>query len=136
MDRLSLALNRTTQVLHAFLDVLRIEAPSEIERDAALWRFEFTFEAMWKAARYYLQAEEGIDVASPKSVIRSCREVGLFDVDETSGALVMADDRNLTSHTYDRELAREIFGRLPEHATLMEAWLSRMKRRLNHGTEG
>ena len=39
----------------------------------------------------------------------------------------MADDRNLTVHTYDEALAEEIFKRLPGHADLMDRWLSGMR---------
>jgi nucleotidyltransferase substrate binding protein (TIGR01987 family) len=100
--------------------------PSPIVRDAAIQRFEFTFEATWKAARAYLLAVEGVDAASPKAVIRACRRAGLLREDEAAAALAMADDRNLTSHTYDETLAAAIFSRLPGHGSLLRAWVDRM----------
>ena len=34
-------------------------------------RFEFTFEAVWKAALIYIKEIEGLDVGSPKGVLRN-----------------------------------------------------------------
>lgn len=127
MDRTTLAVERAEQALTFFQEVLQIREASEIERDAAIQRFGFTFEATWKAARHYLRDVEGIDAASPKGVIRSCREIGLFSIDEATRGLEMVDDRNLTSHTYDRHLALEIYGRLQGHCDLMLGWIQRMK---------
>jgi hypothetical protein len=42
----------------------------------------------------------------------------------------MAEDRNLTVHTYNEQLAEAIYGRLPGYAELMDHWLSAMERRL------
>ena len=53
-----------------------------MERDALIQRFEFSFELLWKCAKEYLYVEEGIDAASPKKVIRCCRELGLLDEGE------------------------------------------------------
>jgi pimeloyl-ACP methyl ester carboxylesterase len=36
---------------------------SEIERDAAIQQFEFSFDAAWQAARVLLRERKGIDVA-------------------------------------------------------------------------
>jgi len=55
----------------AFNEVMEIREPSSIERDAAIQRFEFTFEAVWKAVKSVLFEREGIDVGSPKAVIRA-----------------------------------------------------------------
>ncbi len=45
-------------------------------------------------------------------------------------ALAMADDRNLTAHTYNEGLAEAIFKRLPGHLATLEAWLGAMQNRL------
>jgi hypothetical protein len=38
----------------------------------------------------------------------------------------MAQDRNLTVHTYNEELADRIYSRLPGYAVLMDHWLEAM----------
>jgi len=44
-------------------------------------------------------------------------------------ALEMADDRNLTVHTYNEDLAKRIFADLDRYAALLERWISAMERR-------
>ena len=47
---------------------------SKIVRDAGIQRFEYTFEAVWKAGQEYLSEMERIQAASPTSVIRARSE--------------------------------------------------------------
>lgn len=101
----------------------------EVSRDAAIQRFEYTFEATWKAAQAYLREAEGLDAASPKSVIRASFQAGLLDEASCQAALAMADDRNLTSHTYNEGLAQVLALRLPPHAALLESWIAAMERK-------
>ncbi len=100
-------------------------------RDAAIQRFEYTFEAVWKAAQHFLREHEGLELASPKSVIRACREVGLLNEEQATHGLAMVDDRNLTVHTYNEKLARQIWNQLPHYAALMRQWLTAMEQRLS-----
>jgi len=48
---------------------------SDIVRDAAIQRFEYTFEAVWQAMQLFLREEEGFEIGSPKGAIRTrhCR---------------------------------------------------------------
>jgi nucleotidyltransferase substrate binding protein (TIGR01987 family) len=127
MERLQERIAMAERVLKAFEEVMTISNPSSIERDAAIQRFEFTFEALWKAAKQMLFDIEGIDVGSPKGVIRSCREVGIFTDTETTHALEMVNDRNLTVHTYNEALAIEIYEHLWYYLQLMQRWLEKIK---------
>ena len=112
MERLQERITAAENALRALEEVMAILKPSAIERDAAIKRFELAFDATWKAAKEFLFVHEGTDVGSPKGVIRSCREIGMFDENEAVHALQMVDDRNLTAHTYNERLAIEIY----EHA--------------------
>lgn len=100
---------------------------TEMERDGLIQRFEFAFEIMWKCGKDYLLDREGLEAASPKKVIRLLREVGLFSDEEAEQALQMADDRNLTAHTYDEKMAVYLAKRIVEHEKLLSEWLGRMK---------
>ena len=99
---------------------------TSVERDAAIQRFEYTFEATWKAAQAYLREVEGLEAGSPKRVVRESRAVGLLDDGEAARALDMTDDRNLTAHTYHEEVAVAIAARLEGHARLLRGWLAAM----------
>ena len=99
-------------------------------RDAAIQRFEYTFEAVWKAAKRYLSVIEGLEIGSPKGVARACFQVGILSEAEVRLSLEMIDDRNLTVHTYNEGLARQIFSKLAGYANLMDRWLEEMEERL------
>lgn len=128
MERLQERLAVAQKALERFEEAVAIEKPSPLERDATIQRFEFTFEAVWKAAKNYLFDVEGIDLGSPKSVVRACREVGLLDEQETMEALRMVDDRNMTVHTYNEDLAEDIYSRLGGYSVLMAKWLKKIEK--------
>lgn len=129
MDRLQTRLSIARRTLESLSPLANQGVVSDIERDAAIQRFEFCFEATWKAAQIFRSLREGIQAGSPKAVIRAALQSGLLSEDETRGALVMADDRNLTVHTYNEELAKRIFSDLAGHAALLDRWLSAMEAR-------
>lgn len=101
---------------------------SEIERDGMIQRFEFCFEILWKCGKDCLLEKEGLEAASPKKVIRLLRETGLFTDEETEMALNMANDRNLTSHMYDENMAMNLAKRIYAYEPLMQAWYQRMSK--------
>ena len=134
MDRLRQRLNVAHQAAATLRELAVRTAPSKIERDAAIQRFEYTFEATWKTAQRFLAVVEGIETGSPKSAIRACHETGLLPSAHAEQPLTMADDRNLTAHTYNEGLAEAIFKRLPGHLATLEAWLEGMQNRLPNET--
>ena len=129
MGRLRSRLNLASRTRARLVELSGRPSVSDVERDAAIQRFEFSFEAAWKAAQHYLAERKGIDAASPKAAIRSSLQVGLLSEADTRLALEMADDRNLTVHTYNEDLAKRIFADLDRHAGLLERWISAMERR-------
>lgn len=54
------------RALSTLEELTGLTLPSAVERDAAIRRFEYTFEVFWKAARKYLISIEGLDLGSPK----------------------------------------------------------------------
>jgi nucleotidyltransferase substrate binding protein (TIGR01987 family) len=99
-----------------------------VERDAALMRFAYTFEAVWKAAQRYLYDREGLDTGSPKQAIRASRRTGLLTDEQAEAALTMADDRNLVVHVYRESIARDLDSRLARHVVTLADWISAMRR--------
>ncbi len=127
MEKYQQRLKTADSALKTLFEVTGLRQASVIQRDAAIQRFEYSFEAVWKAARAYLLEVEGIDVASPKKVMRVSGEIGLLSEEQVSLGLQMVDDRNLTSHTYHEGLAQRIYEQLPPYAELMGVWLEKMK---------
>ena len=130
MDRLRERLTLANNALQTLAEVQAADAQTTIKRDAAILRFTYTFEAVWKAAQRYLADIEGVEASSPKSCIRECRDAGLLNDDQATSALAMANDRNLCVHLYDENLAEELWERLPAHTVLLTAWLGAMMSRL------
>ena len=130
MERLRERIGIAKKALKSFEESALSQAPNQIERDAAIQRFEYTVEAVWKAAQRYLQMIEGLSEGSPKGAIRRLREVGILNENLASQALAMIDDRNLTVHTYNEALADQIYLRLRGYVSLMQSWLSQMEKRI------
>lgn len=130
MERLKgrLAIARTA--LMSLEEVLAVPSPTRVERDAAIQRFEYTFEACWRAAQRHLAVVEGLTVGSPKACVRASREVGLLSEEQAIAGLEMVDDRNLTAHTYNEAVAARIHGNLRRYAELMTHWLAAMEARV------
>ncbi|HZT87816.1 MAG TPA: nucleotidyltransferase substrate binding protein [Stellaceae bacterium] len=103
---------------------------STVERDGAILRFAYTFEAIWRAAALLLSVEEGVDVRhTPKDVIRACRSAGLLSDEDAEAAIRVTDDRNAIVHTYKEDLAEALGERLIRHAALLHRWLTALRAR-------
>lgn len=126
MDRLTQRLEVAQRALATPREVVGRKDVSAIVRDAAIQRFEYSFEATWKAMQLYLKEREGVQSGSPKSAIRAAFLAGLLDEAESRHALAMADDRNLTVHAYNESLAQQIYARLEAHSVLMDPCVTRM----------
>jgi nucleotidyltransferase substrate binding protein (TIGR01987 family) len=95
---------------------LALRSLSEFARDAdpanslhtagLIKGFEFAYETCWKHLKQRLEGV-GLTASSPRAVFKLAFAQGWID-DETLW-LSMLEHRNLTVHTYNRELAREIF---------------------------
>jgi len=111
MEKIKALTRDTKRALDTFKEILN-EPFSIIVRDAAIQRFEYSFEAIWKLLKEYLNKKEGIICNSPKSCFREAFNVQILDEDETIKALEMTDERNLTSHAYIEKVAQKIFEKL------------------------
>lgn len=130
MERLKERIELANKALISFCEAVMIKEVSTLIRDATIQRFEFSFEASWKAVKQYLFDQEGLDIGSPKGVIRSCKEIGMLSDEEAIQALKMVDDRNLTMHTYNEVLTEEIFTKMPQYYALLEKWIGKIDEEL------
>lgn len=126
MDRLTLALETADRALRTFEEVVGRDLDDAIVRDAAIQRFEYSFEAVTKAAKRYLGAHEGVQATTPKGTVRAAFAAGHLDEKQATLALHMVDDRNMTVHTYNEDIAMQLAARLAAHAALLRAWLGAM----------
>lgn len=75
----------------------------KIARDASIQRFEFCIELSWKHAKKVMGSSSG----TPKPVIREMLQNGMIGSFEMWFDFIEA--RNKSSHTYDEEIAREVY---------------------------
>lgn len=130
MEKLKERIASFRNALKTIQEIL-VEKDSVIVRDAAIQRFEYTVEAMWKALKFFLLEFEGIEAQTPKSCIRSAMLAGILDARNTEVALKMIDDRNVTSHTYIEDVANGIYSRIPEYASLMSKVLLYLEQKMS-----
>lgn len=116
LDSLAAALDRLRDAL--------AQPKSEWTRDAAIQRFEFTFELAWKGVKR-AAAREGIDAPSPRQALRAGFRLGWIEDDALW--LEMLEDRNRTSHTYLLATAEAIYARLPAYLGAMDGLLRRLR---------
>jgi nucleotidyltransferase substrate binding protein (TIGR01987 family) len=96
----------------------------DLDKDGVIQRFEFTFESLWKTLKIFLE-EEGIICKSPKECLKSAFRFGILDDEQCF--LDMLDDRNNTTHLYNREESEKIFNRIKEnHISHLEETLRRL----------
>ena len=104
-DRFNLALDHFARALGRLHEVLA-QPETDFMRDAIIQRFEFTFEAGWKAMYRWLRSR-GVDVDEDAfSTIPESFKRRLITDAAVWGE--MRKYRNLTSHTYNEPLAIEV----------------------------
>jgi nucleotidyltransferase substrate binding protein (TIGR01987 family) len=87
-----------------------LERPfDDITRDATLQRFEFTFEATSAAIQQWLKVRHGREAGSPKGAARALFAVGDCTEEQSISFQKMTDFRNKTVHTYNENLADEVY---------------------------
>ena len=129
MGRLTERLGVARKALQTLLELPLVGEVSDIQRDAAIQRFEYTVEAVWKASQQFLRDAEGLEVGSPKGAFRGLLQVSILGEEDAGLSLAMVDDRNDAVHTYAKSVALRIFERLNSYAQLMDRLLSQLERR-------
>ena len=107
---------------------------SLVDRDSAILRLIYTFEAVWKACQQLLGEREDMEVASPNTAIRAARRLGWLSDDDAQAATRIGQDRNLAVHMYRGKIGAEIEDRLAGHAAVLRRWLAELRLRAAEGS--
>lgn len=122
MDKLTASIEQFEKALTRLNEALALKE-TDIIRDSAIQRFEFTLDLSWKVLKTYLEDQKGIICKSPKECFREAYKQGVIEYEDDW--LKLVDLRNETSHTYNEEYAKAIYKELPaaaEHfAVLLKA---------------
>lgn len=100
----------------------------DIERisiDASIKRFVYVFELFWKLLKAILE-QKGIEAQYPRDVMQQAYQGNLIDDEEMW--IAMLKDRNLTSHTYDKKLADDIFKRIHQYLPVLKTSFSHLQK--------
>ena len=81
-------------------------ALNERERQGLIKAFEYTFELAWNSLRDLLRSQGNSTLLGSRDTLREAFRLGLIEDGETW--MLMIQDRNLTSHTYNRSTAEAI----------------------------
>lgn len=95
---------------------------SEFMRDATIQRFEFCYELAWKMLKLKLE-QEGISALTPRQALREVLQAGLIDDGNVWSEIQRY--RNLTSHTYDDDLAEAVYAFIAQQALMRFQMLAR-----------
>ncbi len=79
---------------------------SELEQQGLIQGFEFTHELAWNLLKDFLEAQGIAGLIGSRDAIRTAFKNGLLEDGETWMEMIKA--RNLSSHTYQQDLAQRI----------------------------
>ncbi len=88
------------------VDLSRQRALSELEKQGLIQAFEFTHELAWSVMKDYFAYQGDASIMGSRDATREAFQKGL--VADGEGWMAMIQSRNLTSHTYNQEVADEI----------------------------
>lgn len=117
MTKLEAVKKQYFSAVERFEEVLK-EKKTDIIRDSAIKRFEFTFDLSWKLIKAFLEEEKGIKCVSPKECFREAFRQGLIDYNEFWTKIT--DLRNRAIHTYGEKFADELYKKLPKILKLFQ----------------
>ena len=111
-------------VLHGAVELSRERALSELEQQGLIQSFEFTHELSWKLLKDFLEYQGLSGIIGSRDAARNAYNQSLISNAEVW--MEMIESRNLTSHTYNDETARDIVQKIcgiyePLFENLMEA---------------
>lgn len=121
MDQNKLNLEKAVMQLAKALD----EPKSEYVRDAAIQRFEFTYELLWKVLKSYLEKIHGIRVVSPRQVFKEAFALDI--IGDEMLFLNMIESRNLIAHTYNEDQAEKVYDELKIFLPELERILAKIQ---------
>lgn len=103
------------------------ELEQDVIKNGQIQKFEYCVENMWKTLKVYLSDIYGLDIASPKSVVKEFFEKGHLSYDEYESLIDAINDRNLLSHVYNEEKFEKIYMKLKSHMDVLLVVYSRLK---------
>jgi len=126
LTKLQAQYNDLAKALKKLNEALK-QSETELNRDATIQRFEFTFEMSWKIMQSIAKTNKP-KLYGVKAIIREAAALGL--ISQPEAWLDFLEDRNLTVHTYKEELAKQIYANVKKFPKFVEELLIQTKSHL------
>ncbi len=94
-------------------------------RDSAIKRFELCFDLSWKLLKSFLEEEKAVICRSPKDCFKEAYHHNIMSYKDEW--IRMTDRRNVAVHTYNEELAEDIYKKLPDFLKLFQELLNKIE---------
>jgi nucleotidyltransferase substrate binding protein (TIGR01987 family) len=122
------SLHLATASLAEALDESKLRPADNFVRDAAIQRFEYTYELCVKSLRRQLEAMSDspaeVDALGYRDMIRVGVERGLIATE--ADWFTYRELRNITAHVYDPAKAAQVFAKLPKFLRAAQALHSKL----------
>lgn len=82
----------------------------EIIKEGLIQRFEYTHELAWNLMKDYAEFQCNSDIGGSRDATREAFKIKLFDNGHVW--MDMIKSRNITSHTYNEDVANEIYSKI------------------------
>jgi len=106
-------------------------ALNQREQQGLIKAFETTFELSWNTLRDLLRSQDNANLLGSRDTLREAFQLGLISDGETW--MLMIQDRNLTSHTYNRPTAEAIAANITNrYLACFQQLRLRLRQRLQH----
>lgn len=124
------ALENAENRLNEMLARYKKEANDEAVRDSVIQRFEFTYSIALKTLRkYFIERAfilEEVNQMSFNEMIRTASQLNLIKSNLEKWT-IYREMRNMTSHTYDEEIALQVVSIIPDFSDEITYLLTKLK---------
>ncbi|NPA41704.1 MAG: DUF86 domain-containing protein [Aquificae bacterium] len=117
MDRVSRAVEKFEKAFRKFEEAVRSKrledliTDNDVLTEVVVKRFEYTFEALWKASKEFLKSR-GVDCYSPRSCFGGLIKEGIASEEMEALLKELIEIRNELVHVYDEERAKHLYERI------------------------
>lgn len=87
-------------------------------KESTIKRFELCYDLAWKCIKDYAKSQ-GSECYSPKECFKTAFQLGLID-DNEDWAKNIVEDRNLSSHVYNEQIANDLYKRIPKYLEMFQ----------------
>lgn len=103
---------------------------NELEEQGLIQSFEYTHELAWKTLKDFLQTRGNHEIYGSRDATREAFKFGL--IEDGEGWMLMIQDRNQSSHTYNLATAKAIVNNIQQRFFSLFIQLEQMLKKHTH----